>query len=137
MGALPSQQAAAWPLPSASSGCGRLSGAQLVASLLLGSSAATDGLSQQGESSPGSQQPLVSRRPCSLSLLLFPWPLAFLVLSDSNLSPALIGRESRERGLALAGRASRQNSATAEAACKQGVRTPSTNPRWRSGTNHY
>jgi hypothetical protein len=33
------------------------------------------------------------------------------------LSPALIGRE---RGLALAGRASRQNSATAEAACKQG-----------------
>jgi hypothetical protein len=46
----------------------------------------------------------------------------------------LIGRE---RGLALAGRARRQNSATAEAACKQGVRTPSTNPRWRSGTNHY
>jgi hypothetical protein len=34
----------------------------------------------------------------------------------SDLSPALIGRE---RGLALAGRASRQNSATAEAACKQ------------------
>lgn len=86
MGALPSQQAAAWPLPSASSGCGRLSGAQLVASLLLGSSAATDGLSQQGESSPGSQQPLVSRRPCSLSLLLFPWPLAFLVLSKTPFS---------------------------------------------------
>jgi hypothetical protein len=46
----------------------------------------------------------------------------------------LIGRE---RGLALAGRASRQNSATAEAACKQqGARAPSINPRWRSGTNH-
>jgi hypothetical protein len=36
----------------------------------------------------------------------------------SDLSPALIGRE---RGLALAGPASRQNSATAEAACKQGA----------------
>ena len=36
------------------------------------------------------------------------------VKSPSDLSPALIGRE---RGLALAGRASRQNSATAEAAC--------------------
>jgi hypothetical protein len=39
--------------------------------------------------------------------------------------------------LALAGRASRQNSATAEAACKQGARAPSINPRLRSGTNHW
>ena len=46
----------------------------------------------------------------------------------------LIGRE---RGLALAGRARRQNSGTAEAACNQHARKGSINPRWRSGTNHY
>jgi hypothetical protein len=51
------------------------------------------------------------------------WLLAAcLEPSTSDLSPALIGRE---RGLALAGRASRQNSATAEAACKQGRIRPS------------
>jgi hypothetical protein len=48
------------------------------------------------------------------------WFLGMALPSD--LSPALIGRE---RGLALAGRASRQNSATAEAACKQGRIRPS------------